>query len=520
MKIRKEKEIDSNDSYDCSYYYYYYWLNESNLNFEEFILNIIKEGHQKNIIIITTSINLNKTIQINTKNIEIIIKGLNYPLNENSDNSDNSENSENSDKNKYEIISNGHCIFQISGKNIQIKIENLKLIHNIIKDDKRDIGGALFILGKSNVSINNCEITSTNGFGIWGVQNAICYVDNSSITSIKRSGCVFFGKSHLSLSNSSVINCGQHGVCIRGSVNLTITSCLIRNSGVRGVYAYDKSYVNISHTTISHTISKEHSALDFWGGITIPSNEIGNHNINSNVDLNQSSLIPLREGKCSVEKRFKRSSSPPRTLMVTLDSILFYCNNGSSIRCRENVRCCVSNSFYYSLKDDVCYSFSSFSLPNMNKNELFYGYNDKIKHICWVDEEEQNKQVDQEKERSQKLDIKEFLKNYEISSSCSLSLEKFEEKNNIIIWEYLRNDDEWIRYDEKNESFLSLKYYQFISQSNQYCDGNISIDEEDSASIHLPQPYDRYVIDFKKFQQMNKETFFLRLIRWRLVSNS
>jgi parallel beta-helix repeat protein len=279
-----------------------------------------------------------------------------------------------------EIKGSGHCLFQITGKGSCITLKNLKLDHFAFEQDKRNIGAAVFVLGTSQAILENCQVVSSHGFGIWGVQNAKCTLLNCQISSLERSGCVFFGKSSLNITSSQISLCGQHGICVRGSVRLSVSKCLITSCRIRGIYGYDKSQITIQDTTISFTQSTEHSAVDFWGGISPPSDSSKHH-------------APHYSEKCPSEKRFRRSSSPSRDLLVTLDRVIFLHNNCASIRCRDNVRAEILDCFYYSPHFDLCVPLSMpadqlIPLPSFHHHDRGRGT------VVWSDEKENESSVE------------------------------------------------------------------------------------------------------------------------------
>lgn len=391
-----------------------------------------------------------------------------------------------------EVEGNGHCLFQVTGKGCCITIKNLKLNHVAFEEDKRNIGGAVFILGTSQAILENCQVVSSHGFGVWGVQNAQCTLVDCRISSIERSGCVFFGKSSLNITSSHISNCGQHGICVRGSVRLTISNCLISYCRVRGIYGYDKSQIIIHDTIISFTQSTEQSAVEFWGGVSSPS---------------QSSMPPpphLPE-KCLPEKRFRRSSSPSRDLLVTLDGVIFLHNNCPSIRCRDNVKYDILNCFYYSPHLDLCVPMSSDRRPIPLPSFLCYRYDHYGRTVLWFHEESS---VHSRNNSQLFLELFSTLIN-DSSASQDPSLSR------RIIWEYLHNDTQWREYDDPQiQRFLSTQYAAYLSSTNrteaELDEGTVDL----RRLVSLPEPCEQYQIDFQKLEQVNRNTFFTRPIRW------
>lgn len=391
-----------------------------------------------------------------------------------------------------EIEGNGHCLFQITGKGCCLTLKNLKLNHLTFEKDKRNIGGAIFILGTSKVILDNCQVSSSHGFGVWGVQNAQCLLVNCHVSSLERSGCVFFGKSSLNIESSRVSHCGQHGICVRGSVRLAISNSLITHCRVRGVYGYDKSQITIHNTIISFTQSTDHSAVDFWGGVSAPS---------QHPTLN----TPHLPEKCLPEKRFRRSSSPARDLMVTLDGVIFLHNNCSSVRCRDQVKYEVLNCFYYSPHFDLCVPLSSDSYhipPPLSS----FRYDHHGRTVLWFLEEDD--QVGHSQNNS-----KLFL---ELFVDTTSDQEELLPSPSCILWEYLHDDTQWRVYDRQVHGFLSSQYAAYLSSK----DINSDEGKDQKRLISLPEPYEHYQIDFQKFEQINTNTFFTRPIRWQSLESN
>lgn len=429
----------------------------------EDLIHQLNHDNSSGEIFLHSNLRLSQTIVIKSKKKRVTIEG---------------------DPDKDIIIEgNGHCIFQVIGKQCCITFKNITFNHIAFAEDKRDVGAAVFVMGDSETILINCRIKSFNGFGIWGVQKAKCSVTNCLISSSQRSGCVFFGKSTLNVDSTRINECGQHGICVRGSVRLIVTNCSIKHCCVRGIYAYDKAQVSISHSIVSLTQSTDHSAMDFWGGSAISS---------ENLLCQSTELLVCRE-KCPPERRFRRSSSPARNLCVSIDSVYFYLNNGCSIRCRDNVTYTISNCYYYSKHFDL-------SIP-LKCNPFIAGpsflhYDFDFRSVQWIMVNGGDKDL------SEREFIKyshQFLKMHVSNSQQSLG---------EIRWEFLHNDSIWIEYDHPSiHNYLSLHYYNYLSDC--YTSKN--------SDIFLPEPYEHYRINFRKLEQINIRTYFTRSIRWRIL---
>ena len=60
------------------------------------------------------------------------------------------------------IVSNGHSIFQASGRSIHLELKNLHLLHTCRNEDKSKIGACIFGMGRSHITITNCRLTRYN----------------------------------------------------------------------------------------------------------------------------------------------------------------------------------------------------------------------------------------------------------------------------------------------------------------------------------------------------------------------
>jgi hypothetical protein len=422
--------------------------------FEPTLQRAINGGYDK--LVVKSGARISTTIVIKCKNKQFIIEGMGQSI---------------------VIEGSGHSVFQITGKGSCIILKNLQVNHTAMARDKRDIGGAVFVMGKARSILEDCRMTSSYGFGIWGVQSARISLMNCYVSSGERSGGVLFGTSSLSVDSSHITQCGQHGLCVRGSVNLTISNSLIDHCRIRGIYAYDKSHVSITSSTISFTQSEQHSAVEFWGGVSPPS-----------VDFSQQLNDSIQPLKCLPERRFRRSSSPDRDLLATLENVLFISNKGNSIRCQGKVQIGLLDCFYYSPSLDLCCLFA----PKLINDTASCPYHEPEKIIWRVS-------VDQ---------IELNLPRPGGHENSSRFLQYFSTSHQAIRWAYLRGDSEWIEFDRPElHSYLSTRYHQYISSA-------LSGSQEQDRLTILPEPYNIYRIDFQKLEQTNVDTHFARSIRW------
>jgi hypothetical protein len=428
-------------------------------DFEQTLLRALSEDCEK--IVVKSCVTTLQTIVIKGKNKRFLIEGMGPGI---------------------VIEGRGHSVFQITGKGSCITLKNLHLSHTAIARDKRDLGGAVFVMGTAQSVLEDCNVTSLCGFGIWGVQSAHITLVKCSLYSRERSGGVLFGKSSLFVNSSHITRCGQHGICVRGSVNLIIVDSLIDYCQVRGIYAYDKSHVSITSSTISFTQSEKHSAVEFWGGVPSPSVE--------------SSQQVKNDSKCLPERRFRRSSSPERDLSAKMENVLFISNKGTSICCQDNVQLDLSNCFYYSLPLDMCRLITPFRLLPAFDSHPIHSTHNLVRRVC----------SDQITSNGANLSPSDYQEN-SLSFLKYFSTSRVANETNLIRWAYLQNDCQWIEYSPDLHSYLSIRFYEHLTGR---AEGNC----QDSAITFLPQPFGIYRIDFETFEQMNVETHFVRSIRW------
>eukprot|EP00039_Didymoeca_costata_P003496 m.68033 g.68033 ORF g.68033 m.68033 type:complete len:230 (+) comp11934_c0_seq1:37-726(+) len=77
-----------------------------------------------------------------------------------------------------------HSLFQIdcnSNKQIALTLENVRLNHTMVHEDRRQVGAAVFVMSKAVVSLIGCTFTSTAGFGIWAKHDSSITVKDCSI---------------------------------------------------------------------------------------------------------------------------------------------------------------------------------------------------------------------------------------------------------------------------------------------------------------------------------------------------
>lgn len=224
------------------------------------------------------------------------------------------------------IIGTGHSIFQIGGRHASLWLENLRLVHQCEKSDKRDIGAVIFALNLSKVNVVNCHMISTHGFGLWTVQRSIAWLHGCDITSTRRSGCVSFGRSQLTLIDCCVHDSKIHNICSRGNTSIILRNCKLENADIRSVYGYHSVHISMEDCTVTGSKSDQHAAIDMW--YTSPKH------LKKPTDTNQATSQPttghLKDGTGS--KRYVDEG-----LKITLTRCSISDNKGIGFRIREDV---------------------------------------------------------------------------------------------------------------------------------------------------------------------------------------
>ena len=151
------------------------------------------------------------------------------------------------------LFSSAHSLIQLAGRHARLELQNLKLQHTCNNPDKREVGSALFLLGRTQARLSNCEISSTKGFGLWMVQSSSCHLQNCTVRSCGRTGLACLGIGTLDIVDSTIEDCAVHGICARGTTTVSAERTAFINNAVRAIYAYGNTVVTISECTVSGT---------------------------------------------------------------------------------------------------------------------------------------------------------------------------------------------------------------------------------------------------------------------------
>ena len=162
------------------------------------------------------------------------------------------------------IVGDGHSIIRAGGSRQLVELIDVALIHcgSTSRVERRELGGAIFALGKTKVSLRGCNITSAQGFGVWMVQRArVDLADGSVIHGCGRSGVVSFGDARLGMTGAGIRDCALHGICARGRSRVTLVDSHVDRAGVRGIYAYHNVTVEMRHSSVRGTRDPAAAAL-------------------------------------------------------------------------------------------------------------------------------------------------------------------------------------------------------------------------------------------------------------------
>lgn len=150
------------------------------------------------------------------------------------------------------IYGTDFSIFLMGGKNIRIKIENIIFKHNCISvGGGNKVGAVFYCRHQSLLEVKGCCISSHNGFGVWAVQSAKVQINESTIHSFSRSGCVMFGNAEVYMVDCVIQQCAVHGICLRGLCQLKLCRCKILCNQKRGVYGYHNVHIVMEDCLVS-----------------------------------------------------------------------------------------------------------------------------------------------------------------------------------------------------------------------------------------------------------------------------
>jgi hypothetical protein len=359
------------------------------------------------------------------------------------------------------IESRGHSLIQCKGKNSNVYIENIELIHSYHNEDHKNIGAVVFAMHRSKVSLINCTLISKCGFALWCVQNTSVSLTDCYVSSKKRSGIVLFGNSKAYIYRCYIYGCAQHGVCLRGRCEADIRRSIISHCQVRGLYAYAAAKVIMEHCSIFSIFSDMHAAVEVYGFPYGFSRDILSCNKTKNLNDDQ---IPSKTWGIS-------NRLPDDVLSLKISHCNIYDNKGIGICIRYDTGALLPSTSPKSNTEnkvgDAINSFDIFlheSCINVSARELNFSYNKLDIKVIGHDNSE-----------SQLLD-----RSINLPSSTDCQSDKLDASPR---WYYHYDDvlktieggilsdiddgmkNLWKPYNEATNSFIESSYKQYVEKS-------------------------------------------------------
>ena len=158
----------------------------------------------------------------------------------------------------------GHAVLQVStNRDGRLDLSDVALLHSASLDRtaKRSLGAALFLRGKSNVTLTRCVVSSEAGFGVWVVQKASALLSNCQLPGSGRSSVVAFDQSRIECVNTSILDAMPHAICARGQSRVVVHRSRIERAHSRAVYTYHSASLELSDSLIAWTRSDEAAAI-------------------------------------------------------------------------------------------------------------------------------------------------------------------------------------------------------------------------------------------------------------------
>ena len=160
-----------------------------------------------------------------------------------------------------QIVGRGHSLFRVAGRQ-RLSLEGLELRHECSSADRREVGAAVFALGRARAELRDCALSSEHGFGVWLVQRARAELRGCAVGPCGRSGVVCFGDARLDAVGTTVRGAAPHGVCARGRARIALCECALDACGSRGAYAYHNATLELVACTISRTRDPAAAAIE------------------------------------------------------------------------------------------------------------------------------------------------------------------------------------------------------------------------------------------------------------------
>eukprot|EP00613_Pedinella_sp_CCMP2098_P071028 CAMPEP_0171928438 /NCGR_PEP_ID=MMETSP0993-20121228/26812_1 /TAXON_ID=483369 /ORGANISM="non described non described, Strain CCMP2098" /LENGTH=532 /DNA_ID=CAMNT_0012567767 /DNA_START=160 /DNA_END=1758 /DNA_ORIENTATION=- len=143
------------------------------------------------------------------------------------------------------LIGHAHSVFSLgTDRNPTtsppaLTLRGVTVRHLKSSEDKREVGAALFVMGKARVLVEDCTLSSVEGFGIWVKHQGSALVRRSAFSASGRTGVALFNSATVELDHCTIAQAKVHGVCLRGSAKATLSECRIEGCGDRGAFVYE-----------------------------------------------------------------------------------------------------------------------------------------------------------------------------------------------------------------------------------------------------------------------------------------
>jgi hypothetical protein len=92
-------------------------------------------------------------------------------------------------------VGDPHSLFKVGGNRALLEAEDVEFVHvaSAARRERRELGAAVFVLGKAEAKLTNCSLTSEQGFGMWLSQKARVRARRCRLANCGRSAIVMFG---------------------------------------------------------------------------------------------------------------------------------------------------------------------------------------------------------------------------------------------------------------------------------------------------------------------------------------
>ena len=153
------------------------------------------------------------------------------------------------------IVGDSHTLFKVGGNRALLEAENVEFVHvaSAARRERRELGAAVFVLGKAEAKLENCSLTSEQGFGLWLSQKARVRAQQCRVDNCGRSAIVMFGHGALDLVECNITAPGMHGICARGNTHVVATACRVADALTRGIFAYENATLRLAACEVTGT---------------------------------------------------------------------------------------------------------------------------------------------------------------------------------------------------------------------------------------------------------------------------